>query len=77
MFYLTYTCLLSKEVRTGTQAGQELEEQQELMQRPWNSAASWLVPYALFILLSYSTQDQGASSETESPTMGWSLSINH
>ena len=30
---------------------------QELMQRPWSSAAHWLAPHGLIRLLSYRTQD--------------------
>jgi hypothetical protein len=52
--YSAYTSILlfiTKEVRTGTQTGQEL------MQRPWRDVPFWLASPGLLSLLSYRTQD--------------------
>ena len=40
---------------------------QEWMQRPWKSAAYWLVPHTLLSLLSYGIKDHHQS------TVGWAL----
>jgi hypothetical protein len=38
--------------------------EQELMQRPWRSAAYWLAPHGLLSLLSYRTPDYQARDGT-------------
>jgi hypothetical protein len=63
--YLAYTSILlfiTKEVRTGTQAGQEL------MQRPWRDVPYWLASPGLLSLLSYKTKT--TSPEIAPPTRG-------
>jgi hypothetical protein len=65
--YLAYTSMLlfiTREVRNGTQAGQE----QELMQRPWRDIFYWLASLGLLSLLSYRTKT--TSPEMASPTRG-------
>jgi hypothetical protein len=54
--YLAYTSILlfiTKEARTGTQAGQEAGAEQ----RPWRDVLYWLASLGLLSLLSYRTQD--------------------
>ena len=56
--YTSILLLITKEVRTGTQAGQEAgSRKQELMLRPWRDALYWLASPGLLSLLSYRTQD--------------------
>jgi hypothetical protein len=47
--YISTLLFITKEVRTGTQAGQELKQvrKQELMQRPWRDLSYWLAQPAL------------------------------
>jgi hypothetical protein len=72
--YSAYTSILlfiTKEVRTGTQAGQE----QELMQRPWRDVSYWLASPGLLSLLSYRTKT--TSQEMAPPTRGLSPLITN
>ena len=78
--YLAYTSTLlfiTKEVRTGTQAGQELKQvrKQELMQRPWRDVLYWLASPGLLSLLSY--RIKATSPEMVPPTRGLSPLITN
>jgi hypothetical protein len=50
---IPYCCSSPKEVRTGTQAGQEAGADAE----PWRDVPYWLASSVLLSLLSYRTQD--------------------
>ena len=61
--YSAYTSILlfiTKEVRTGTQAGQEAGAEQ----RPWRDVLYWLASPGLLSLLSYRTQDYQPRDDT-------------
>jgi hypothetical protein len=58
--YLAYTSILLftiKEVRTGTQAGQEAGADAEAMEGPWRDVSYWLASSGLLSLLSYIIQE--------------------
>jgi hypothetical protein len=65
--YSAYTSILlfiTKEVRTGTQAGQKAQ----MMQRPWRDVLYWLASPGLLSLLSYRTKT--TSPEMPPPSRG-------
>jgi hypothetical protein len=63
--YMSTVLFITKEVRTGTQAG---HRKQELMQRPWRDVPYWLASPGLLSLLSYRTKT--TSLGMAPPTMG-------
>ena len=71
--YSAYTSILlfiTKEVRTGTQAGQKAE----LMQRPRRDVLYWLASHGFLSLLSYRTQDY---QPRDGPTHKGPFSLDH
>jgi hypothetical protein len=62
--YTSILLFITKEVRTGSQAGRK----QELMQRPWRDVLYWLAFPGLFSLLSYRTKT--TSPEMVPPNRG-------
>jgi hypothetical protein len=71
--YLAYTSILlfiTKEVRTGTQAGQKAGAEQ----RPWRDVLYWLASFGLLSLLSYRTQD---SQPRDGPTHKGPFPLDH
>jgi hypothetical protein len=71
--YSVYTSILlfiTKEVKSGTQAGQK----QEQMQKPWRGVPYWLAYPGLHGLLSYRTQDY---QPRDGPTHGEPFPLDH
>jgi hypothetical protein len=75
--YLAYTSTLlfikGSQDRNWKRAG---SWRQELMQKPWRGAASWLAPHGLLSLLSYRTQDHQLRGGTTHNGLGPSLLIS-